>query len=80
MVSKLLYVIAIVLFFYGERSYLSGHAPIFAIGGGCSGGDTDSVCCIHDPCGGENCCSKGEFVSSRRSMTIFTATFRQKAS
>lgn len=33
MVSKLFYVIAIVLFFYGERSYLSGHAPIFAIGG-----------------------------------------------
>jgi len=33
MVSKLLYVIAIVLFIYGERSILSGHAPTFAIGG-----------------------------------------------
>jgi hypothetical protein len=33
MVSKLLYVVAIVLFLYGERSFLSGHAPTFVIGG-----------------------------------------------
>lgn len=33
MVSKLLYVMAIVFFIYGERSFLSGHAPLFSIGG-----------------------------------------------
>lgn len=33
MISKLLYVIAIVVFIYGERSFLSGHAPVFAVGG-----------------------------------------------
>ncbi|GLV56664.1 hypothetical protein KDH_35030 [Dictyobacter sp. S3.2.2.5] len=32
MISKLFYVVAIVLFFYGERSFLSGHAPVFAVG------------------------------------------------
>jgi hypothetical protein len=33
MISKLLYVMAIVLFIYAERSFLSGHAPVFAVGG-----------------------------------------------
>ncbi|HEY4387728.1 MAG TPA: hypothetical protein VGN34_25020 [Ktedonobacteraceae bacterium] len=33
MISKLLYVIAIVFFIYGERSFLSGHAPLFVVGG-----------------------------------------------
>lgn len=33
MISKLLYVIAIVFFIYGERSFLSGHAPTFMVGG-----------------------------------------------
>lgn len=32
-ISKLLYVIAIVIFFYAERSFISGHAPVFAVGG-----------------------------------------------
>ncbi len=32
-ISKLLYVIAIVIFIYAERSFLSGHAPVFAVGG-----------------------------------------------
>ncbi|GHO82178.1 hypothetical protein [Dictyobacter formicarum] len=31
--SKLFYVIAIVIFIFGERSFLSGHAPLFAVGG-----------------------------------------------
>jgi hypothetical protein len=33
LVSKLFYVVAIVLFIFGERSFLSGHAPAFAVGG-----------------------------------------------
>ncbi|GER90029.1 hypothetical protein KDW_41910 [Dictyobacter vulcani] len=33
MISKLLYVMAIVIFIYGERSFLSGHAPLFSVGG-----------------------------------------------
>jgi hypothetical protein len=33
MISKLLYVVAIVLFIYGERAFLSGHAPTFTVGG-----------------------------------------------
>jgi hypothetical protein len=33
MISKLLYVIAIVIFIYAERSFLSGQAPAFAVGG-----------------------------------------------
>ena len=32
MISKLFYVVAIVLFIFGERSFLSGHAPAFAVG------------------------------------------------
>lgn len=32
LVSKLFYVVAIVLFIFGERSFLSGHAPAFAVG------------------------------------------------
>ncbi|GCF11550.1 hypothetical protein KDI_51140 [Dictyobacter arantiisoli] len=33
MISKLLYVMALVIFIYAERSFLSGHAPVFAVGG-----------------------------------------------
>jgi hypothetical protein len=33
MISKLLYVMAIVFFIFGERSFLSGHAPLFSAGG-----------------------------------------------
>ncbi|GLV55859.1 hypothetical protein KDH_27030 [Dictyobacter sp. S3.2.2.5] len=33
MISKLLYVMAIAIFIYAERSFLSGMAPVFAIGG-----------------------------------------------
>lgn len=33
LISKLLYVMAIVIFIFGERSFLSGHAPVFAVGG-----------------------------------------------
>lgn len=33
MISKFIYVLILVIFIYGERSFLSGHAPVFAVGG-----------------------------------------------
>lgn len=33
MISKFIYTLILVIFIYGERSFLSGHAPVFAVGG-----------------------------------------------
>ncbi len=33
MVSKFMYMMILVIFIYGERAFLSGHAPVFAVGG-----------------------------------------------
>ncbi|GHO90513.1 hypothetical protein KSF_005610 [Reticulibacter mediterranei] len=33
MISKFIYVMILVIFIYSERSFLSGHAPVFAVGG-----------------------------------------------
>ena len=33
MISKFIYMLILVIFIYGERSFLSGHAPVVAVGG-----------------------------------------------